>query len=369
MSLMSDQENLTPNRSRVPRQDLFEMPVEWFTFADYVLAVIRHWKLIIVIVGVFLVAGASKVFLDGQHPVPYPYTTVIEIGRFADGTLLEDAQTVKTRLETVYIPRALIDHALKGNYDQERYNVQVNNAAVKGDAGALLLLQSKGSKGNKDEILSIHQDIVALLLSDHGTKAEIVKQALEKEKFSAEIKLEELTSKESFFPRRHKLIDDTAVLLRAQINTTSELVNSMEKDRSSALVSAASKETLDQSLATTLLLVDTDISRNQERIRALEERLRITIENDRNALEQEELENKRQQKEQEQAISEIELKSNNIQKTATLMPPSQLLKGTKQIPWRNAGIYGAIGLVLALIAIGFSEMGVSAKRYASKICA
>ncbi len=262
--------------------------------ARYWLVLIRRWWIVgIVFIVVF---GSGIVYAKTRPPLPFPHITTIEIGRIADGQALEDIRMVESKMKKAYIPIILQEHANKNGYDQKRYSIEIEIP----EEGNTLILRADGDQNETETLLTLEQKIVDLLIEDHQQKSGLMKNELAQQQFDAKLRLDYLIEQGQLMPHKRQLIEETGQLLKRQIETVANLINAAEKDRAAALASAIEKGSVDQSLTTAILLMNETISENREKLRGLEERYYITLQNQRTEIDKEELENKRQQKEQEQ---------------------------------------------------------------------
>src|SRR3989338_9444331 len=317
--------------------------------ARYWLVLMRRWWIVAVVFIVMLAGGG--VYANTRPPLPFPHTTTIEIGKLADGKPLEDIKMVENKIKEAYIPIVFQEHASKNGYDQARYSIEVEVP----ENGNTLLLKAYGSKSDTDILVLLEQKITDLLTKDHAQKIELVKNDLAQQQFKTQLALDTLKEQAQLIPHKRQIIQETAQLLKRQIDTVANLIDISEKDRASALVSAVEKGAIDQSLTTAILIMNETISENREKLRGLEERYYIMLQNDRANLDKEELENKQQQKEQEQLIKDVEFRTSNLQETKVLLPPSRLLRNSPKSPVQTTGLFGVVGLFLGVFAAGFME--------------
>lgn len=326
-------------------------------FARYWLVLVRRWWVVgITFVAMFI---GGLVYANTRPSLPFPHMTTIEIGRFADGSPLEGMRVVAGKIQESYIPFALNVHANANGYDQIRYSIKVDIP----EEGNTVLLKSYGSPSDTRILLGLQQAVADLLINDHENKTELIKNDLIQQKFKAELALEDIQARAQLFPSKRKLIEETASLLKRQIETVANLINTAEKDRTSALASALEKGSVDQSLTTTILLMNTTIAENRERLRGLEERYYITLQKERADIDTEERENKRQEKEQEQLIKDAEFRRNNLQETRVIIPSSRQLRESPKSSSQIVGLFGIMGIFLGIFAAGFAEFSSNARKY------
>ncbi|OGL66107.1 hypothetical protein A3B21_04130 [Candidatus Uhrbacteria bacterium RIFCSPLOWO2_01_FULL_47_24] len=340
-----------------------------FTLADFINSWAKRWKMFAFIVVVFLVAGTVQ--FKSRPLLPFVHRTAFEVGTKGDGTLIESLPSVKAKLEGAYIPEVLARHAKEEGYSDARYGVKINGEEeeVKGknqeDTSNTLVIESTGGESATPALLEIHNRIAKRLIDDHATQAVRQKRELAQEKVRAEHKLDEFQEAEAFLPRKRELIDERIALVRRQIAATEDLVNTTEKDRSRALISAATKENIDQSLATTFLLLDSTMASHRDKLRALEEDLFVKLPQERAAIDQEVTQLKRSQIEQQQIVDNIAFQIDNFRSTTISLEPSRLPRlPLSGVLYQTLAIFGGIGFVLGLFMVAFVEFASQARKQA-----
>lgn len=329
---------------------------ESFSLIDYTLVLIKRWKTFFFIVVLFLVMGV--LYWKTLPILPFPYATIIEVSINADGTLIEDLDTIKTKLTEAYIPTVLKEQAKKNGYEETKYAVQVE---IPQESKALVL-KSYGEKNDEDNIIAIHQGVVDLLLKDHAQKGDLVKKGLEGQKFQAELTLDKLKEDEKLIGAKRGLVENNQALLKRQIDSISETIHSLEKDRSTALSSTLGQQELSQSLATSLLLIDSSLLQYREQLQKLEQQLYIDIQNKNSELDKAESDAKRAQQEQVQIIKDLESRLQNFQGTHTVSSSSRLFRESQKNIVQIVAVFGAVGIFLGLFMVALVELVVRARQ-------
>lgn len=310
--------------------------------------VARRW-LFILIVAIFLAAGVAY---GKTRPLPaFPHVSSVEIGE-------SDVKSLASKTEQVYLQMVLQKHAATGKYSEERYKVLVE---VPEDSNTIVL-KSQGYETSTPALLAIHQGVIDLIVRDRQEQAEITKRELENQKFQVRLSLEELKSRHGQVSQKRGLLDESAKLLQRRIEATAQVVQTTQQDRTTALSTALARGSVDQSLATMLLLMDKELSDNQTRLRDFEERLFIGLVEQRASLEQEELKTIRLEKEKEQQLVDLDFKIQAVKPGTVILQPTRLLR-PPAINWiRAAQLFGVIGFVVALFVVAFAEFVMKAAR-------
>lgn len=333
--------------------------------AEYLVVLIRRRWLI---AGIILIAlGLGFMSWKRQPLPPFRHVTVIEIGTLqqvdmgiadinvSGSRMIETKETVEAKMNDAYIPLVLAEHAQKNNYETEKYQVDVeiplNSNTV--------TLESFAGEGDTEDLLAIQKRVADFLIEDHQRITEFQKKALQRQKFQADLALEALNERATFFEREYKRLGDIAELLTKQIEETRSAISGFEKNRAIILSSEASRASTDQSLATTLLLIDNDIQKNREVVRGLEEQRSITLQNRRDNLAREEAEVKRKQREQQQVIEGIQFQIDNTRETRIVVPSSRLLRLPAKSFVAPLILSGVIGMLVGVLAAFFVEVVVA----------
>ncbi|MBI2552365.1 hypothetical protein HYW17_03660 [Candidatus Uhrbacteria bacterium] len=343
-----------------------------FTLADFINSWAKHWKLFAFIVVIFLTVGTVQ--FKGRPLLPFVHRTAFEIGTKGDGTLIESLPSVKAKLEGVYIPEVLVGHAKEEGYIDARYGVKINGEEEEKEgkgknqentSSNTLVIESKGGESTTPALLEIHKRIAKRLVDDHVEQAALQKRELAQEKVRAEHKLDELKEAEALLPSKRELLDEKIALVKRQIGATEDLINTAEKDRARALISAATKESIDQSLATTFLLLDDTIAKHREKLRALEEQLFVQFPQERTVLDGEVAQLKRSQIEQQQVIDNITFQIDNFRSTRVSLEPSRLPRlPLEGVLYQTLAIFGGVGFILGLFLVVFVEFASQARKQA-----
>jgi uncharacterized protein involved in exopolysaccharide biosynthesis len=275
------------------------------------------WKrkaMIILVTFLFFLAGVTVALISSKK---FEYTSTIEIGKLlidvgqgVELVPLQDIQTIVAKLEEGYIPRVL---------HEVFKQTQVTNLEVKVTApkdSQLLLLKSKTDEKGAPEIQSVHQKLVDLLVVDHNQILDVTRQryaalveggrlelqrledpkvfavqetALKSQWEQAQRAIEDNKDALTLLKSRAVKIGETKKLLQEQIQEVKGMLAAAQKNRESAI-----GEATDEAKAMTLLMITNQIEENRTRLARLEERLHIELENEKQAIEKEMADNRRE---------------------------------------------------------------------------
>ncbi len=358
------------------------------------------WRRKYLIVGfgfLCVVVGVAYAFLT---PAKYSYSTFIEIGNTLanSGTgivsrSIEPPDAALIKLQEGYIPLGLMEMA-KAKPDVK--------FAVKGrlpEKSNLIVLTSQGPADMAADYLALHDLLVKPFMEDHlriidvprreyelmAAQEKIVLQDLEdpriysqaEKEFLIEIETEKnvlvsLDDEKQFLISQTKRLNDTQALLRQQITAVEQNLARIHAERPKATA-----EAVNEAQAMTLLMISNQIEQNEKRLSELQERLVITLEDEKAVSLKSIAENsrartvqqdkigllqgqlvkqrvilEREQETQRNVVLSIDNKLANLQETRTLGVAVRSLKPTgtgKKIILILSGLCGIMGgLFLAL---------------------
>ncbi len=321
------------------------------TIVDYVAVLVRRWKL--VTATFLLVLTVGLVVLSRRPPGAFPYTTVIDVGNVTP----VDITSVKLRVE--YITRALLEHASRFSYIDQRFTVDVTAPDEKTN---ILVLESSGSSESAADITGIHQKIVEYVLEDDAARLLLFRRDLEDEMFAAELQLTRLRDMRTSFADEKRRMESTTRLLESQLAELRRSIDRLDDQRATILVGEARQGTTDESRATVLLLIENDIQKNRDALRGIEERLSTTLPKERDLLKEREEENKKNVAEQERLIANLRFKIDHLAGARLLVPPSRLLRPSDQSMFATPLFVVLVGIVLAAMATFFAELAVNVQH-------
>ncbi|GEM_PF-3835200 len=317
---------------------------------DYWNVLTRRWY---VVFGTLVAAVIGGFLYFRSLPVqPFPYTTVVEVGNS------ENPKQARAKITGAYAPQALFEHAQKQGYEQQRYAVTVELTANSN----LLTLLSTGSESGQEDLLGIQQRIIDLLLANHRAQEEILRANFRSQKFRAELELEGLKQTEKFFPARFRRLDERAALLKEQTAEAEDFLTDLQQKRAVLLASQVQKSAGQGESISTFFILDNDIQRQREKKRSLEQELNLTLRLDRERVEQDQIENKRSQKERQKGIDDVQLSIDTFKITKVLFPPQRQLRKSQAGSLNFVGASAILGLLLGLVAAFFVEFAINARK-------
>lgn len=330
--------------------------------ADVVLAI---WRRRWLFVGTFLaVFGLSAAYAFLATP-SYEYRTTLEIGYVPAGfrdeqdngdfahERIESAQSVKDRIERLYIPAIL--HNLRDEYE-ERIGRDSVKVSVPEESG-IVVISREAPESGAERTLDLLSRIIERVTQDHDRTFDLVLSQHQQRLTGARNQLEALKSQESVIRADLERLDRTVELVKANIENLEQSVARMQNQRGQVATMASNEEK-----AMTLLLIDNQIQNEQRRLEQLRERLEVELERQRDQLQDSLGDNLRAQENQTEAIATLESRGETMQRTEAVIPPSMSLDPVG--PGKHLIL--ALGFVmagmLAVLAVGVSGLVARARR-------
>lgn len=364
------------------------------TLADYFVVLARRKRLIAVVVTISLVAGTVHALLATKT---YMVQTVLEIGRLGGEKLIDSSETILAKFSHAYIPNVLQAYRTE---HPEGPSVRITAKLPKGSE--VVILESRGPQTDESLHRALHENVAQQLVRDHQRTADQLIKQYQSDLARARLKLEELSDRRVFTVQekllqgeiergqlRLEALKDQATLIETEakrFEETKKLLTQQVAELRADIASAtthrtrASPEATDGARAMTLLMLDSQIVDSRSRLRTLEERLYISLDNDREKLlkqladvrrDQEaqsaainelgsklvklRVDNERDQQLQQHAISDIESKLAGVRTTAILTSPARLPDpvgvGRKAV----IALYTLLGLTAGVLAAFVAE--------------
>ncbi len=302
MSVSTEKEQTCGNRNEISLVDL------WFILC-------RRKVVFFIVFCLFLFLG---VVISLLTPVKYSYTTSIEIGSTVDQgrELIDSPDVLLAKIRESYIPLVLYKHAKSGPDDRV---YQISARAPSGSN--IIVLESQGPEELSSIYLKLQTEIVEKVVTDHRGIVEVARLGLNGDRKKIQLKISELRDKAKLYIKKSERLDESAALLVKQMQEVKQLISLAEKNRDQAV-----SEVNGSLGAMALMVLDNETQQNRVRLAAFEERLYITLPNQRDDLKAQLANNKRAQARQGQLIDEIDVRLSNARETKAIVPPMQSLK-------------------------------------------
>lgn len=317
---------------------------------DLFLVLYRRRRLIATIVLVITLLGVITALI---MPSKYQYSATIDIGRIVSMSekglvfeYIDQPDTVLAKLKEGYIPLVLGKYLVESG-EESGYEI----SARKPKGSNMIVLESKAGESDQEVVSELLSEVIELLVVEHRRLMDIVRgqlnleleqarigmaalvapstlaakekavntrlavatlelgalkdqriqavprRVLENKLQSAEAKLQNLLDRERLLFAQQKRLNEMEGLLKKQVGELEASLKESVQRRHQAV-----SEAKDEAAAMTLLLLDNEIQQNRNRLGQLEERLHVKLQNQREELENQILENKRQRELQDKVI-------------------------------------------------------------------
>jgi capsular polysaccharide biosynthesis protein len=320
---------------------------------DLWLVLVKRKKLLLAVFAACTLLGLITAFV---LPKQYNYTTSIEIGSRIvrdDIRPIEEPQTLLAKVQESYIP--LVQHEYLTNHPEDDNVYKLSARIPKGSE--IVVLQSKGAEEHATAFITLQQGVVDKVKKDHQRIVDVLRKEAEIERNKAQSKLDELKDEASVLRAKEKRLNDMVQLLTKQIEDTKAHLAKVNQNRARAV-----GEAKNEAKAMTLLMLDSDIQQQRERLAQLQERLSIDIAEDRDDLEKKLADNKRTQANQNDEVSRLEAQLVNLRETRALVPPMQSNEPSGLSRKIILLLAMVIGAIFAVFVVFFAEFLAKARE-------
>lgn len=368
--------------------------------ADYLFVLARRKRLIAVVVAISTIAGIVHALLTTRS---YTVQTAIEIGRVDGDKLIDPPETILAKLVHGYIPDSL--RAYRSEHPGGP-TARITARIPKGSE--VVVLESRGPENQEPLHRALHEAVSLRLVRDHQRTADQIVGQYRSDLSRAKLKLDELSDRRVLTVQEKLLqgeidrgrlhleaLKDQAKLIEAEakrFDETKKLLTQQVADLRADIASAtdhrsrAVPEATDGARAMTLLMLDSQIVDSRSRLRTLEERLYISLDNDREKLlkqladvrrDQEaqmaslselgsklvkfRVDNERERLLQQQTIADIETKLASVRTTEILTPPARLPDPVGTGRRTIVALYVLLGVMAGVFAAFIADFVARAK--------
>jgi len=317
------------------------------SLVDLAKVIVRRKKTIYLVFTLSVLIGLAAAFL---LPKTYSYTTTIEIGQSIDNgrvRLIDEPQTLLVKINKTYIPLAQ-----QAYFEQDTDAKDILN--IKSDVpkkSQIIVITGKGTEDQQDMFESIGKDIVSKIKDDHGRLLKVLKKRYESQLLSIDNQIQSVEQQINIFKQNIKRLDQKAMLIRSQIKGINKELKQSLKNRNNANLNVRNEAN-----AMTLLMIDTEMQNNRNRLFDLQQKLEVDMDNQKDILNKKISDSIRKVAEQKDAslLKKIELE--NLRETRAL---SVAMKSVEPIGMRKRVLVLLslfAGLFLGVIAVFLHEL-------------
>ena len=270
----------------------------------------RRRRLVALVTALTLLAGLAFLWL----PPRYDYTTTIEIGTRITGTkveLVESPETVLAKVQESYIPLARQElRRRNGAHGLPEIRARVPKGSQ------LVVLSSRGPLEAEELHTSLQQAVVDKLKADHARILGVLRKETEIQKQRAQAQVAALADEIALLQARKKRLEEKARLLDGRIAALRTQLERLRQDRRRAAAGPTDAER-----AMTLLLLDSQIQKQEDLLAQLREARRIGLAEEADSLEKALADKAREQAAQKDLVAKLDLQLANLRETRALLPP------------------------------------------------
>ncbi|MCC6206716.1 MAG: hypothetical protein IT488_00980 [Gammaproteobacteria bacterium] len=311
------------------------------SLVDLWLVLLRHRRLIAVIVAIALLFGGAAAVLKNDA---YSYTTTIQIARVGD-QLLEQPDTLLAKLNESYIP-----YVLQQRRQQEPNAAQIQVSAEIPKNSTLIMLRSEGAESDADAHFKVHSQILDYLSRDHAPEIDVVKLNMENDLNRLGNQVDKLKDQATLLLAQDKRMNEQEFLLKDELKDLKRLIDSSESNRNKAI-----REVQGEAKAMTLMLIDTETRKYMEREGDIKERLLIGLPEERDRLKNDLADNLRGQAELQERLRESQAKIVNIRYTRPITPTLRSDNAHGVGGGVIVALAGILGLMMGVFAAFIAE--------------
>jgi len=324
---------------------------------DLWLVLVRRKKILI---SVFLIIVGLGLILAFVTPKKYGYNTSIEVGsRVIQDRVqpIESPETLLAKIQVSYIPFVQQQYRNENSGDDKIYKISAR--VPKGSQ--LVVLESNDTETFAGAYKELQQRVVNEVQKDHKRIIEVIRKELEIARNEAVNQLEEFKDQEQLLSAKEKRLGNIVKMVTRQLDEAKQDLATAENSRKRSV-----KEAGNEAKAMTLLMLDSGIKDQRERVAGLEERRVVEIAEDQDKLAKEIASNKRLQQNQLAKIARVDAQLDNLVETRALLSPMQSMEPTGMAKRMILAIAIVLGIVFAVVAVFIVEFLQKAKEQMSQ---
>ncbi len=303
------------------------------TFTDLP-TLMRHKR---VIIACTLVGAIGGVALAMQTPRTYSFTTTMELGSTQVGSSnpIEPAEAVIAKVTNAFLPS--IERAYGETIGDPGFSIGLDIKNPKGTN--LLLMKSKGPLDKQDEHRELHHQVVERVLAEHHQDFQMVRTNLDLELEQARRDAAALKDQAASLLLRRTWLQESRNLTNDRlVKIDSELARlATNREIAGKTVSA-------QDQVLTLMMLDMDRNREQDKRDNLQRQLSLGLAEEADRLTRDEADLKRTEQEQAGRITAIQARIANVAETKLV---GEIQRSQKPVGMGKTLIAG-LGVILGM---------------------
>lgn len=317
---------------------------------DLLVTVMHHWSVVVVGAGLGLAVGAGCML---TVPRQFSFTTTIEVGSLEQGgaaSVVESPETVIAKINNAYLPVLEHAHALANEDPGFSMGLDVKNPR----GTSLVVLTSRAPITDEAEQTSLHQKISQKIADEHNRKFRFVRSMLDLEEAESRRALVTIAARLESLTQQRALLQERKTLVTNRLAEVDQTVAQVSQNRATA-----AKNLTAQEQALTLMMLDVEFSREQDRQENLRRELSLTLEEEEARLIRDAGDLDRERQDQLGRIAAIQARIQNTAETRVV--------GQAQRSRRPVGLNGVMMIIIGFAAGGITGVMLAVMKQSTSI--
>jgi len=335
---------LEPLQQINARQDavVYQQKDDEISLIDLFRVLIKRRRTVYTVFTLIVLMGAFAAFSMKKQ---YQYSATIEIGSGKTG-LIELPSTVLAKIQNAYNLIAQTDYHKTHPKDRQTYNI---NARIPKDS-TVIVLDAKGSLGKENTYVQIMNDIIKRVVTDHNQLLDILRKEYQLVIEKKQNAIASLERQFSVLQDQEKRLEDNKRLIAKQIEQTQKAIKDDRLNRAKA-----SQRVKDEARAMTLLMIDNSMQQDQNRLDQLEEKLTISLADQKDNIETSKDNAQRKISEVKMELAKEQFELKNLRATRALVSPLRSITSVSLGKIKILMLIMVVGALVALIAAFLHE--------------
>ncbi|MCO6441276.1 MAG: hypothetical protein J5I81_09350 [Nitrococcus mobilis] len=327
------------------------MPLPYASDHDDEISLIDLWIILVrrkwVVAGVLLLCVLLGLGWVLVKPPGYQYETTIQIGEVFSGDTLqpiEPVTSVLAKIQETYIPLARTQHLSGGTLGGFKLEARSPQGS------ALIVVSGEGSAAQQSTYLELLHDVFQQIQTDLSPRFKAARQATERERESAETRLQQLMAEAKLSQGQLERLDSWTQTVEQRLQAVRADLQALREQRN-GLLKRDSADSADMRL----IVLNGDIRTLQDMVADLQEQLGKWIPAQRDEILSRLKQNQVDQSTQRLHMQEIETRAAALQPTRAVLAPQRLPEPIGTGPVVILALAGVLGLMLGVFAAFFTE--------------
>jgi len=337
-----------------PRQEVevYRQIDDEISLIDLIKVLIKRKTTLFTVFSLFVLAGILIAFLSHKQ---YRYSSTIEIGARStedETQLIESPDTLLAKIQNTYDLIARTNYHKAHPEDNRIYDIKASipkNSTV-------IVLDAKGSLNEEPIYKQIMNDIIRQVVDDHNRLLEVLRKEYQLKIEKKQNSIAGLEGQLKVLQGQGQRLEENKKLVEKQIEQTRKTVNDSLDNRK-----RAGQHVKDDARAMTLLTIDNEIQQERNRLDDLQEKLTVTLANQKDSIETSIANTQRKISETKLELGKDQLELKNLRATHALVPPIKSIKSIGISKMTKLLVSIVVGLFISLFVAFLHEFIVKAR--------